>query len=1227
MEQQGFTVVGIGASAGGLEALEELFDGLEDNTGMAFVIVQHLSPDYKSLMDELLRKHTKMQVNSVTETTQLRPNHVYLNPKGNNIICKGNKLLLSQRSAKSQINLPIDEFFHTLGYEHKENSISVILSGTGTDGSRGIRTIKEKGGLIIVQNPVSAQFDGMPNAALYTRLPDLSLSTSQIAKELNNISSGFPSLIRNNNGALKLSSNEIYVNILNRVHKHSGINFNEYKHETITRRIERRMVVNHVTKLEEYNNILKVNNEETDLLFRDFLIGVTRFFRNPEVFEFLNNKVLPLLIKRKEIRIWSVGCSTGEEAYTLAILLEELSLKLKTNINYKILASDVDVDSLSIAANGVYPINIMSEISPELINKYFVKKDHKCIVNKKIRGKIIFSKHNILENAPFINIDLIICRNLFIYMNAKTQQNILNTFLFALNENSYLLMGNSETIADAKEYFKTLSSKFRIYENLQRKKFLAPGLLRNIKFPKDDVSPKATFTSSGLFEKQATEEENLNVIKNLMVKTLCTDSLILDKKNNILYFSEKVSKYLEVSKLIYNKNIFELLKDKTIVLSIKNALKKVLESKNEIHLENIFRQEKSTKYKLNLKIKYVGEKTSFTDYMIFIQFNEEQVKEQEIEKYDLGKMDTFAKHCIRNLELEVEEMGNELKRTVGNLETSNEELQSSNEELLSSNEELQSTNEELQSVNEELFTVNSEVQTKNEELTRLNDDISNLLENTDIGTLFLNKDLKVRKFTPILKKYFKFCDTDINRSIEDFSFKLSADEKELLLSDIRKVFETQTVIEKEYRNTDNLSFLIKIRPFISTDDDINGIILSFLDVTHLILTESQLKAAKQKAEESDKLKSAFLANMSHEIRTPMNAIIGFAELLNKNTISQEERTNFTGIINTQGNYLLSLIDDIIDFSKIESNSLKINNHNVNIKALLNDVLNIFKMQSTKNRKIALSVHDDMTDIIIRTDELRLKQIIINLVSNAVKFTEKGSVIFGCEINNKNELEFFVKDSGVGMTIIEQKHIFERFYQIYESPNHNRDKKKKGTGLGLAITKALVHLLGGNISVKSGKNIGSQFYITLPFEPLKTIEEYNLFDNSNKIISESELKNRYKGKTILIAEDTEPSFLILKHFLDVSGAKILRAKNGVEAVDLATKKNVSIVLMDLDMPIMGGFTASKKIKKLKPDLSIIIQTAYAADYDLQKIENYEHINDYLIKPINRNKLYVTLDRNI
>jgi two-component system CheB/CheR fusion protein len=833
-----FYVVGIGASAGGLDAIQNLFDHLPSDTGMAFIIIQHLSPDFKSLMPELLSKHTKMPIFTAEDKQTINPNCIYLNQRSKNLHVKGSELYLLDKGPKHNLNLPIDIFFHTLGEEYKEHSIGVILSGTGSDGSRGIKTIKEGGGTIIVQDPASAQFDGMPNSAISTNTVDYILNPQKIAEILHKNPTSRPLLQEDFN---KHPSNETLINdILTIVYKHSGIDFREYKKNTLLRRIEKRMNINNIEHVFDYATFLSSNVTEQQSLQEDFLIGVTRFFRDTEAFKSLKDNVIPEICKNRNsestIRVWIAGCSTGEEVYSQAILIDNYLRTHQLNLDFKIFATDIDPRALAIAGLGVYHVNIINEIEKPYLDQYFIKNGDKIQIIKRIREKIVFSNHNLIKDPPFIRMDLISCRNLLIYFDSNIQKKVMFNFQFALNQFSYLFLGNSESLGETAKLFKTIDVKWKIFQNISPAKQI-PSHSSNL----DRITtlaykyPQIPRSVPALNLKESPEL----IFHKYLSQKFSPASIFIDQDFNILFINGDAGKRLSHGSGLFQNNLLKMV-NTDIAVIIRSGIRRAEATKQDIVIEGVMNETASQTYSFDLNFHQVKDYDNLNKCYL-IEFSNDVILSESIPLIiDTINLDEVSNQRLEDLETALKIAKTELQNAIEELETSNEELQSSNEELMASNEELQSTNEELQSVNEELYTVNTEMQEKNKELTNLNNDITNLLDNTAIATLFLDTDLRIRKFTPALKEVFNLDEVDLGRTLSSFTSNFREETRNSIIEDSKFVLDKLKVVERQVKDQNENYYLLRISPFITANKIINGVVITLNNINKLKEIELEL---------------------------------------------------------------------------------------------------------------------------------------------------------------------------------------------------------------------------------------------------------------------------------------------------------------------------------------------------------------------------------------------------
>lgn len=814
-------IVGIGASAGGLEALQQFFSAVPDNSGLAFVVIQHLSPDYKSLMAEILGKYTSMMVLQAENGMEVEPNIVYLIPPKKNMTIKNGRLLLTDY-VHGAINHPIDTFLASLAEERKAHALCVILSGTGSDGTSGIKSIKEHDGLVLVQDPASAKFDGMPRSAINTGLADFVLPPRELAEEILNFSN-YPAIVDISDNEELFSDKDTLSLIYLTMKRVSGIDFTYYKKTTVLRRIERRMVVTHCPTLSSFTHLLEENQNEVDLLVKDILIGVTKFFRDAEFFEKLKHTVIYNILENSgstdPIRIWSAGCSTGEEAYSLAILFHEAMDEKKLHRDIKIFATDVDTKAIEQAGKGVFSESIVDDVSAERLARFFIKRNDQYQICKDIRKMIIFAPHNMLSDPPFGKLALICCRNVLIYFQPVLQKGLFAIFHSALKNGGYLFLGKSETASEYSKVFTPVSIAEKIYmhrsdakmDDLMPPAFNIPNIQTAI--------PSAT----GLAHR---EENNLameNVYSHFLEKFLPA-SVVVDDQNNILHFFGGYSDYLNLAPGKATFNFFTLV-NKDINLVSSTAINRCRMEKKAVTYTGISVDTLTGRRVIDLSVQPIIDSSGIDTGLLAILFVEhgETTLDGIVEKYDIN---ITAAQRITDLEHELQVSQNDLRTTIGELETVNEELQAANEELLTANEELQSSNEELQSVNEELYTVNSEFQQKLDELTTMTNDLSNFLSSTMIGILFVDSHLNIRKFTEYIGREFQLESQDVGRSMQIFAHSFPDED---IVTDARNVLKDLTPVDREVVGMNGRFYTMRIAPYRTTENSIRGLVITVID--------------------------------------------------------------------------------------------------------------------------------------------------------------------------------------------------------------------------------------------------------------------------------------------------------------------------------------------------------------------------------------------------------------
>ncbi|MCH8512252.1 MAG: PAS domain-containing protein [Kiritimatiellae bacterium] len=843
-EKPSFPIVGIGASAGGLEALEQFLEEVPDHCGMAFVIVQHLDPTHKGIMHELLQRVTGMSVMQVKDCTQVKPDCVYVIPPNKDMSILHDVLHLLPPAAPRGLRLPIDFFLRSLAEDRQEHSIGVILSGMGSDGTLGLRAIKEKAGLALVQEPSPAKFDSMPRSAMDAGLADIVAAPDALPGKIISYLQRSP-LVQKSEEPVESKTRDALEKILILIRSRSGHDYSLYKRNTIVRRIERRMGLHQIDKMETYILYLQENPQELDLLFKELLIGVTRFFRDPAVWEQLGEKVIPSLLETREsksdaLRAWVPGCSTGEEAYSLAIVLKEAAERLKprARLTIQIFATDLDQDAIDKARQGLFPENIASDVTPERLSRFFIKEDHGYRMSKEIREMVIFAPQDIIRDPPFTKLDMLSCRNLLIYLSAEVQKKLMPLFHYSLNPGGVLMLGSAETVGSGGELFVPLHAKLRIFQRTESTLGAVP-----VQFPSSFSAKPQT---DGQVPPASKMQGSLQTMADqLVLRKYAPPSVLANDKGDILYISGRTGKYLEPAAGKANWNIFAMARE-GLRYELDAAFQKVLRQKQgtAITIEGLKIADHVGDQGVNLRVERL-EAEGPLQGLVMIVFTDVVLPETPPPTAEQTTRGQTHSMKITEMERELERVRQDARSNNEEMQTSQEELRSTNEELQSTNEELQSTNEELttsheemQSLNEELQTVNAEMQAKVDELSRVGNDMKNLLDSTDIATLFLDNDLNVRRFTSLTTKIFKLIPGDVGRPLSDLATDLCYPE---LAEDAREVLRALAASEKPIATRDNRWFTVRIMPYRTLDNRIDGVVITFTDITVAKTLEAKLR--------------------------------------------------------------------------------------------------------------------------------------------------------------------------------------------------------------------------------------------------------------------------------------------------------------------------------------------------------------------------------------------------
>ena len=853
-----FPIVGIGASAGGLAAFEAFFSGMpaDIEPGMAFVLVQHLAPDHKSMLTELIQRYTRMQVFEVADGMRVQPNCAYIIPPNHDMAFLNGILHLLEPAAPRGQRLPIDFFFRSLAQDQHERAIGIVLSGTGSDGTLGVRAIKGEGGMVMAQNPESTEYNGMPCSALATGLVDYALPPAEMPTQLiayaTHAFGKLPRSILVSEPTDEPALNKLFVLLRDQV----GHDFSQYKHSSINRRIERRMAIHQIDTLPRYVKYLQQTPTEVEALFRDLLIGVTRFFRDPEAFQVLETQVIPQLFANRPaqsaIRVWSVGCSTGEEAYSLAILLAEQQEVLKQRFPVQVFATDIDRLAIATARAGLYPTNIAADLTPERLARFFVAEPGNGYrVHKSLRDLLIFSEQNVIRDPPFSKIDLISCRNLLIYLNGDLQQKLLPLFHYALSPGGYLFLGMAETVGEFTDRFTTRDRKQRLYQRKDEGAdarrighlWLPPRMTWGVRPPPSALQKTIP---SRLSLRELTEQA--------LLQQVVPAAALVNEAGDLLYLHGRTGRYLEPAPgEVGVSNLLKMARD-GLRQELTLALRCVVETRKIVRCPGLRVKTNGDFATVHLTLWPVEPADAATPlYLVILE--ETTPMTPELATAPPGPVPTDAEVRITALRQELRAKDEYLQATHEELATANEELSSANEEMQSINEELQSTNEELetskeelQSVNEELSTVNAELQTKVVSLSQANNDLSNLLAGTGIGTVFVDLQLRILRFTPAVTRMLNLILSDVGRPVAHVVSNLVGYDQ--LVADTQAVLDSLIPQEREVQSTAGAWYTLRIQPYRTLDNMIEGAVITFVDITETVQTREALRKANDLLQQS-----------------------------------------------------------------------------------------------------------------------------------------------------------------------------------------------------------------------------------------------------------------------------------------------------------------------------------------------------------------------------------------
>jgi two-component system, chemotaxis family, CheB/CheR fusion protein len=1202
-----FPVVGIGASAGGLDACRKLLDALPDSTGMAFIIVQHLDPSHESMMVELLASHTAMTVQQATNGMPLARDQVYVIPPGRYLHVSNGALHLSEPKAHHGTRLPFDFLLHSMAESCGSKAICVVLSGTGSDGSLGLRHVHAKGGLVIAQEPEEAGYDGMPRSAIQTGAVDLVLPIAEIAGAVAHYDQRTSKVRSADQLQPKKVPPDGLSGIVELLRTKTSHDFTLYKQGTLQRRIERRMGLAMIASsdMAVYLDILRTDPNELDLLAKDLLINVTRFFRDPKVFATLAETVIPQIVRDhgsdQPLRIWVAGCSTGEEAYSLAMLFLEAITAERLNIKLQVFASDVDADAVAAAREAIYPETIAADISAERLARYFTHEDHYYRVVPTLRSTVIFTVQDVLSDPPFSRLDLVSCRNLLIYLGSEAQAKVIGLFHFALRPGGVLLLGSAENVGNIDGRFELISKPDRLYRHIGRSH---PGELGFSKTVGDTIRlPSRT----GPSPPPSRQVVFANLCQQLVLQSFAPAAVLINRKHECLYSLGPTDRYLRVATGHPTHDVLAMA-SRGLRTKLRSAILQCNQDNKAVVVSASHTSSKSPHSNFNIEVRSVLSEGEELLLICFVDLPESA---------PVAGLSGNPSHGLRvaDLERELELTRNELQGAVHNLEISGEEQRAINEEALSVNEEFQSTNEELltskeelQSLNEELTALNNQLQETLERQRTTSNDLQNVLYSTDMATIFLDKHLSIRFFTPATKSLFSVIPADVGRPLADLR-SLATDL--YLPEDALSVLKNHHPIEREIESQTGIWYMRRVQPYRTHEGVVDGVVITFYDITDAKHIGTALEAAKLKAELADLAKSRFLAAASHDLRQPLQSLALLQGLLAKVVVG-EKAEKFVRRLDETVSAMSGMLNTLLDINQIDSGVIRVEKQRFPVNDLLNMLSGEFAVQA-QSRKIDFRVVP--CEMLIDSDPRLLEQMVRNLVSNALKYTMSGKVLVGCR-RFASGLSLQICDTGIGIAEPELASIFQEYHQI----NNDARQRSQGLGLGLSIVKRLCDLLGHSVQVQSQLGKGSVFAINVGPCTEKASEQHP------RIAVAATIKvPAHRTGTILVIEDDPDVRDLLTLFLESDGHRVVTAINGEAAlaVMFADAVHIDAILTDYNLPNdMNGLQVTEQLRKaLQRQIPAIILTGDISTTVLRDIASHTCVQ--LNKPVTLPRLAQTI----
>jgi two-component system, chemotaxis family, CheB/CheR fusion protein len=1189
-----FPIVGIGASAGGLEACRKLVGAVPAGSGMALILIQHLDPTHESMMAELLAGSTPMTVRQASEGMPIERDHLYVIPPGTYLSVADGALHLSAPQERHGARLPFDFLLHSLAEERGARAICLILSGTGADGSLGSKAVREQGGLIIAQEPAQAAYDGMPQSAIRTGTVDLVLPAEKMPEAILAYCRGIDVAGEHRARLARDGPPEWLLEIIDLLREHTTHDFRLYKAGTLQRRTERRMAITG-SDAASYLAILRESASERERLAKDFLINVTTFFRDPEVFDLLAQTIIPDLVRRhpadRPLRIWTAGCSTGEETYSLAMLFSEEIAASGRHLKLQVFASDVDSEAIASARDGLYSDAIEANVSAERLARFFTKEEGGYRVIPQLRSTAVFTVQDLLTDPPFSRLDLVSCRNLLIYLLPESQDRLLRLFHFALCEGGILLLGGAETVGEFGDRFEPIAKSERIYRHIGH---IRPGEL-------DFPSLKArSFAARARLQTNAQLSDACNAAERLLLQAYTPASVLINQRHECLYFFGSLDRYLHLASGEPSRDLLGLAR-KGLRHKLHAVIRKARHERATATVTGAELASEDGTRRVSMTAHPVPGEAE--EELLLVTFMDEPERDRAASRAANGTDDGPR---LAELELELDSTRKELQNVIRDLEISNEEQKGINEEAMSMNEEFQSTNEELmtskeelQSLNEELTALNSQLEETLKSQRSTSNDLRNILDSSEVATLFLDSDLRIRFFTPAAKSLYRVIAGDIGRPLVDLT-SLAMDSQ--LLGDAASVLKTLAPVDKEIRADTGRWYARRILPYRTQDNSIEGVVILFADITERKLAGEALERAKRQAEQANLGKSRFLAAASHDLRQPLQTLNLLQGVLARKLQGQDMAELMIRLDETLG-AMSDLLDTLLDINQLEAGVVPVEMVSFSIGDLLATLQSDFSYHAESR---GLGWHVVPSTVPVYSDPRLLEQIMRNLISNAVKYTRSGRVLLGCRRRGAN-LRLEVWDTGPGIPEAQRQAIFEEFHQL-DNPGRDRNR---GLGLGLAIAQRLADLLGHRLEVRSNVGRGSVFSVEIPLavdQPARLLA--SAWPESGRLAEAG------APGTILLVEDDPELGKILKLLLDGEGHCTATAADGADALELVAQEGFvpDLVIADYNLPsrTSGPEVIAQLRMAVGRDFPAIILTGDISTETLREIAAYGHL--HLHKPV-------------